>query len=85
LTPGEHDFVVERTASAVTVHQPIGPDTDVGVDVPSAWGAAHATAVGADGTALATVAGTLAGGRFVFRYSGAVGGVRVASYRVMQG
>jgi hypothetical protein len=41
--------------------------------------------VGADGTALATVAGTLAGGRFVFRYSGAVGGVRVASYRVMQG
>jgi len=85
LTPGEHDIVVERGSGAVTVHQPIGADTDVGIDVPAAWGAAHATALAADGTPLATVGGRLGGGRFVFRYSGTVGGVRVASYRVTAG
>lgn len=85
LTPGEHDLVVERTAAAVTVHQPIGADTDVGVDVPAGWTGAQATALSADGKPLATVAGSLSGGRFVFRYSATVGGVRVASYRVVQG
>jgi hypothetical protein len=85
LAPGEHDFVVERTAAAVTVHQPIGADTDVGVDVPAGWSVAHAMALGADGAPLGTLSGTLANGRFVFRYSGTVGGVRVASYRVTQG
>jgi hypothetical protein len=85
LAPGEHDFVVERTAAAVTVHQPIGADTDVGVDVPAGWSVAHAMALGADGAPLGTLSGTLANGRFDFRYSGTVGGVRVASYRVTQG
>jgi hypothetical protein len=80
LTPGKHDFVVERTADAVTVHQPIGADTDVAVDVPAAWGTVHATALSANGAALGTVSGTLANGRFVFRYAGTVGGVRVAAY-----
>ena len=37
LTAGTHDIVVERTANAVTVRQPVGADTDVGV-VPPAGG-----------------------------------------------
>ena len=85
LTPGEHDFVVERGTDAVTVHQPIGADTDVGVDVPAGWSTALATALGADGAPLGTVGGSLANGRFVFRYSGTAGGARVVSYRVTEG
>src|SRR5262249_4254031 len=82
LTPGEADIVVEHPAAAVPVHQPIGADTDIGVDVPATWGVVQATALSAGGTPLATVGGMLANGRFVFRYSGTVGGVRVASYRI---
>ena len=67
------------------MHQPIGADTEVGVDVPAARGSVHAVALSAAGTPLATIGGTLANGRFVFRYSGTVGGVRVADYRVAPG
>jgi hypothetical protein len=84
LTAGTHAVVIERTADAVIVHQPLGADTDIGVVPPASWtgGALQATAQAADGTALGTVGGTIANGRFVFRYSGTLAGEHVASYRI---
>jgi hypothetical protein len=85
LSPGTHDVVVERTPASVTVRQPVGPDTELGVAPPAAWSPGlglRATALSADGTELGTVAGRLESGRFVFPYAGERDGLRVAGYRV---
>lgn len=37
LAAGEHYLVIERTADAVTVRQPLGTDTALSIDVPSSW------------------------------------------------
>jgi len=79
LTPGTHYLIVERSGSVVTVRQPLGSDTDVAV---TASAGAVATALAADGTPLGTVPGATVNGRFIFRYTGLMGGKTVGSYRV---
>jgi hypothetical protein len=88
LSPGTHYLVVERTPASVTVRQPVGPDTELGVAPPAAWNPGlglRATAVSSDGTALGVVEGRLEAGRFVFPYAGELDGLRVAGYRVAVG
>ena len=80
LTPGTHDIVVQRTGNAVTVRQPVGADTDVGVVPPP--GNVHATALGDDGRTLGVVDGRPVNGRFVFHYASTLEGAHVAAYRV---
>jgi uncharacterized protein DUF6259 len=81
LSPGSHDIVVERSPAAVTVRQPVGADTDVGVVLPPG-AAAHATAVDDQGGTIGVVGGATANGRFVFHYAATLNGARVAAYRV---
>jgi hypothetical protein len=86
LSPGIHALVVERSAASVTVHQPIGAETDVGVAPPSsAVGPLRATAEAADGRPLGSVAGALMNGRFVFRYRSTFNGQPAAAYRIAAG
>jgi uncharacterized protein DUF6259 len=85
LSAGMHYLVVERSPSSVTVRQPVGPDTDVGVAPPPTWSPGlglRATALSAEGTALGVADGRLEGGRFVFPYVDRLDGLRVAAYRV---
>ena len=81
LTAGTHDIVVERTANAVTVRQPVGADTDVGV-VPPAGMAARVTAVDDQGRPLGVVGSSIANGHVVFRYASTLNGAHVDAYRV---
>jgi hypothetical protein len=88
LSPGTHYIVVERTPASVTVRQPVGGDTELGVAPPAAWSAGlglHATALSADGTPLGVVDGRIESGRYTFAYSSTLNGVRVAAYRVAVG
>ena len=73
LSPGTHQLLVTRTARTVTVHQPLGDDTQLAVRLPSSWQAGQpvtVSAVGPDGRARGSVDGTVANGRFVFRCEG---------------
>jgi hypothetical protein len=79
LTDGTHYLLVRRDATSVTVRQPVGADTDVGVAAPSA---VRATAIADDGSVVGTVPGAQQGGRFVFRYARSLNGHPVAAYRV---
>jgi hypothetical protein len=79
LTPGTHYLIVERRGAVTTVRQPVGADTDVAV---AAFAAAAATALAPDGTPLGTVPGSVVNGRFIFRYTGLIGGRRVGSFRI---
>jgi hypothetical protein len=79
LTAGTHYLLVRRDAASVTVSQPVGGDTDVGVAAPSAE---RATALADDGSVVGTVPGAQQGGRFVFRYARFLNGQAVAAYRV---
>jgi hypothetical protein len=79
LSEGTHYLLFERAAAGVTVRQPVGADTDVGVVAP---GARAATALAADGSPVGTVAGAQRGGRFVFRWERSLNGRAVAAYRV---
>ena len=81
LSAGRHALVIERTAGAVTVRQPLGADTDVGI-VPPTGPSPRVTALAADGSVVGPVAGALRDGRVVFRYAGSLGGRPVAAYRV---
>lgn len=85
LSAGTHYLLVERGETSVAVRQPIGADSTVAVDPPFSWQPGmplHATAFDANGQALGEVDGEVQGGRFEFRYVGAVNGGRVASYRI---
>ncbi len=88
LSPGTHYIVVERTPATVTVRQPVGGDTELGVAPPADWSAGlglRATALSADGAPLGVVDGRFESGRYTFAYSGTLNGVRVAAYRVAVG
>ena len=85
LSPGTHYLVLERNASAVTVRQPVGADTNIAVATntgDSRTGTLHATAIGADGAALGTVPAALQPGRVVFAYTNTLNGRRVEAYRI---
>jgi hypothetical protein len=87
LAPGTHYLVVERTADAVTVHQPLGDATDLAVDLPSSWrpgSALSATARGSDGSAI-TLGGRVEGRRFVFRCDGPSDGRPAPTYVLSAG
>jgi hypothetical protein len=79
LSDGTHFLLFSRDAAGVTVRQPVGPDTDVGVAVP---GAAYASAYAADGSFVGTALGEQRNGRFVFRWARMLNGREVASYRI---
>jgi hypothetical protein len=85
LSAGVHYVIVERAEASVTVCQPVGAESDLGVEPPASWSAGDtltAAALASDGTQLATVGGRMQAGRFVFRYAGAVNGRAVAEYRI---
>jgi len=79
LSDGTHFLLFSRDAAGVTVRQPVGPDTDVGVDVP---GAGYASAYAADGSFVGTALGDQRNGRFVFRWARMLNGREVASYSI---
>jgi hypothetical protein len=88
LSAGVHYLILERDPASVTVRQPVGADTEVGVEPPAAWSAGRslrATALAEDGTELGPVEGLLQDGRFVFRYAATANGRAVAGYRVTAG
>jgi hypothetical protein len=76
-----HYVIVERDAASATVRQPVGADSDIGIE-PPAGSPLTATAVAADGTQLGTVEGRLQDGHFVFRYAATLNGRAVAAYRI---
>ena len=76
---------MERDDASVTVRQPLGADTSLGVEPPSSWRSGRtlqATAISRDGKPLGAAKGELRDGRFVFRYAGELSGHPVAAYRV---
>lgn len=88
LSPGSHDLVVSRTSSAVTVHQPLGPETPISVRLPSSWQAGslvHAAALARDGSTLGPISGTVQNGRFVFACAGSQPGLPAPTYRISVG
>ncbi len=88
LSAGTHDLVVNRGSSVVTVHQPLGPDTQLAVRLPSSWQAGrpvHATVLGPDGNSRGTVDGTIQNGRFVFTCAGPLPGIPAPTYRISTG
>jgi Domain of unknown function (DUF6259) len=88
LSAGTHDLIVSRTASAVTVHQPLGADTQVAVRLPSSWQAGrpvHATVLGPDGNPRGPVDGTIQNGRFVFTCAGPLPGIPAPTYQLTTG
>jgi hypothetical protein len=88
LSAGVHYLILERDAASVTVRQPVGADTEVGVEPPATWSpgrSLRATAIAADGTELGPVDGRLQDGRFVFGYAATANGRPAAGYRVTVG
>jgi hypothetical protein len=85
LAAGAHDLVVARTPTTVTVHQPLGADTQLAVRLPSSWQAGrpvHANVVEPNGVIGASVDGTVQNGRFVFTCVGALPGISAPTYRI---
>jgi uncharacterized protein DUF6259 len=85
LSPGTHYLIVERTATSVTVHQPVGNDTDVAIDLPSSSNGARtlqATALDANGNAVESVPCTLQDGRFILHYASLLDHRPIAAYQI---
>jgi hypothetical protein len=88
LSAGTHDLVVSRTSAAVTVHQPLGGETQLAVRLPATWQAGRpvrATVLGADGEPRSSVEGAVQNGRFVFTCAGPLPGIRAPTYRISVG
>jgi Domain of unknown function (DUF6259) len=88
LSAGTHQLVVARTSTAVTVHQPLGGDTQLAVRLPSSWQAGkpvRAEMVGPDGSARGSFDGTVQNGRFVFTCAGPIPGLPAPTYRISTG
>ncbi len=88
LSAGTHQLLVTRTATTVTVHQPLGDDTQLAVRLPSSWQAGqpvHANVVGPDGHDRGSVDGTAESGRFVFRCEGPQPGSPAPTYMISVG
>jgi hypothetical protein len=84
LSAGTHYLVVARASDKVTVHQPLGPDTQISVRVPSGWTNVDLSWDGADGLTH-TVPGTATGGRFTFNCAGPQPGLPAPTYRITRG
>jgi hypothetical protein len=84
LSAGTHYLVVERSGTAVTVHQPLGAATDLAVDVPASWtpGTALTATATSPGAAPVEVTGAVVGRRFVFRCLGPAGGQAAPTYLI---
>jgi hypothetical protein len=83
LSPGTHHLLVTRTSTSVTVHQPLGSDTQLSVRLPSSWQAGRAvsaTVLDPDGNARGSVEGTVQNGRFVFTCAGPQPGLPAPTY-----
>jgi hypothetical protein len=88
LAAGAHQLLVTRSATKVTVHQPLGDDTQLAVRLPSSWAAGkpvQARAVGPDGSDRGAVDGTVEGGRFLFRCEGPQPGSPAPTYAITVG
>jgi hypothetical protein len=72
----------------VTVHQPLGDDTQLAVRLPSSWRAGQpvqVNAVGQDGRARGSVDATVESGRAVFRCEGPQPGSAAPTYEISVG
>jgi hypothetical protein len=88
LSGGSHDLVVTRTSSAVTVHQPLGNETQISVRLPSSWqagSAVQAEALARDGSVLGPISGTVQNGRFVLTCAASQPGQPAPTYRISVG
>jgi hypothetical protein len=77
LSEGTHYVLVD----GLTVTQPIGDDTDLGVEVPAGT-TPRVTAVSPSGILLGEVPAELRGGVLVFHYGSVHGAAPVGSYRI---
>jgi Domain of unknown function (DUF6259) len=87
LSAGTHYLVEERTATSVTVHQPLGDATELSVDLPSSWtpGTALTATASTGGGAPVDVAGRIQGRRFLFRCLGPADGTPAPTYVIGAG
>jgi hypothetical protein len=88
LASGTHQLLVTRTPAKVTVHQPLGDDTQLAVRLPSSWQAGQpvqVNAVGQDGRSRGSVDATVANGRAVFRCEGPQPGSAAPTYVITVG
>ena len=72
----------------MTVHQPLGTDTQLSVRLPSSWQSGHpvrAELIGSDGVARGSVDGTVQNGRFVFTCTGPLPGIAAPTYHISSG
>lgn len=77
LSPGTHQLIVAHSGATITVHQPIGADTDVGIPI----GNGNATVRDEDGV----VPSTIQNGRLVFTCRGPGVGAHAPTYTITAG
>lgn len=84
LSPGEHYIVVRRSGQGVTVHQPVGEDTRLYIDVPERWSAIKVAVYDAYGVYLGEVDcwHWPDDGRMSFLYRQYLNGSKVGYYKV---
>jgi hypothetical protein len=82
LAPGTHYLAVERSASSVTVHQPLGDETDLAIDLPATWrpGVPLTFTATTPGAAPVPAVGEVDGRRFVFHCLGPAAGGPAPTY-----
>lgn len=88
LASGTHQLLVTRSATRVTVHQPLGDDTQLAVRLPTSWQSGQPvqlSAVGSDGGSRGSVDFTVQGGRAVFRCEGPQPGSAAPTYVITIG
>lgn len=85
LTAGDHYLIVEISADAITVRQPMGADTDIVLDRPGAWpqsATISANAFGYDGANLGQRPVVAEGQRLRLAYAARIGSREVAYVEV---
>ena len=88
LSAGDHYLIAERTADAIEIRQPIGPDTDLVLRPLSDWrdlAAIRVTGYDAGGAAIAEAPATATEAGIAFAYRARLGGKDVAYYRAEPG
>jgi hypothetical protein len=88
ISDGTHHLLVTRTATTVTVHQPLGDDTELAVRLPSSWQAGqevHVSVLPTEGRTSTPVESTVQGGRVVFKCGGPQPGLQAPTYLVSIG
>ncbi len=85
LSAGRHYLVVRRQGRTLTVSQPLGRDTLLGLPATMARGARRVVALDGAGRSVAEVATRRVGGRLVFEYRRSLAGGPIRAYRIGAG